>query len=163
MDYPASLEGLPGLFGEITMSQRKMKVLLIAGMVTVMVITVLTLVSCEPGPPRLVISGRVVDAATGQAISGARVSDDGYGPGPQWHTIKPGQCMPWGAITDPNGRYQFLTWPEHHGIKAEALGYQSDHKGLYSGHLGNISDSMKDHPRQTMDFALQPQGVFPER
>jgi hypothetical protein len=73
----------------------------------------------EEKQPSFVVRGTVTDAATGEPIAGAKVSDDGYGHKPYK-----------GAITDSQGRYRYLTWPEEHGIKAEAVGYKTQRKGF---------------------------------
>jgi outer membrane lipoprotein-sorting protein len=88
--------------------------------------------------PKFVVNGTVKDAATGQPIVGAKVSDDGYG-------TKPYK----GAITDSDGRYRYLTWPEEHNIKAEAAGYKPQNKvitGLFHAESAN---------EKVIDFALK--------
>ena len=65
-----------------------------------------------------VVRGTVTDAVTGQPIAGVKVSDDKYADGRQ------------GAITDSQGKYHYLTWPEEHSIKAEAQGYKPQRKGI---------------------------------
>ena len=57
--------------------------------------------------PQLVVTGVVTDAATGQPIEGAKVSDDGYGPKPYR-----------GTVTGPSGTYVYVTWNEEHGVIA---------------------------------------------
>ncbi|MHC4154447.1 MAG: carboxypeptidase regulatory-like domain-containing protein [Planctomycetota bacterium] len=96
----------------------------------------------EAKEPKFVVTGRVTDATTGEAIAGARVSDDGYGPKPHK-----------GAVTDADGRYSYHTWPEEHRIKAEAPGYKTQRKGLKAGlfHTDNVSE------KQVIDFALEPE------
>ncbi|HUW20605.1 MAG TPA: carboxypeptidase regulatory-like domain-containing protein [Sedimentisphaerales bacterium] len=96
----------------------------------------------EAKEPEFVVTGRVTDATTGEAIAGARVSDDGYGPKPYK-----------GAVTDADGRYSYHTWPEEHRIKAEAPGYKAQAKGLKAGlfHTDNVSE------KQVLDFALEPE------
>ena len=118
-------------------------VVIIAGLVAVN--------SCEPpGPPEQVIKGAVTDASTGQPISGARVSDDGYGPAPSWGVIRAGDCAPWGAVTDSLGTYRYLTWPEHHSIKATAAGYKTQRKSLYDSHF-----VLNKKSEEVIDFALE--------
>jgi len=73
----------------------------------------------EDKQPTFVVRGTVTDAATGEPIAGAKVSDDGYGPEPYKS-----------AITDSEGRYRYVTWPEEHRIKAEAVGYKPQRKGI---------------------------------
>ncbi len=96
----------------------------------------------EAKEPEFVVTGRVTDATTGRPIAGAKVADDGYGPKPYK-----------GAVTDSNGVYSYHTWPEEHRIKAEALGYKTQRKGLQAGlfHTDNVGD------KQVMDFALEPE------
>jgi outer membrane lipoprotein-sorting protein len=96
----------------------------------------------ESEEPQFVVTGRVMDATTGEAIAGAKVSDDGYGPKPYK-----------GAVTDADGRYSYSTWPEEHRIKAEAPGYKTQRKGLKAGlfHTDNVSE------KQVIYFALEPE------
>ncbi|MHC4575214.1 MAG: carboxypeptidase regulatory-like domain-containing protein [Planctomycetota bacterium] len=96
----------------------------------------------EAKEPEFVVTGRVTDATTGEAIAGAKVSDDGYGPKPHK-----------GAVTDADGRYSYHTWPEEHRIKAEAPGYKPQHKGVSTGlfHTENVED------KQVIDFTLEPE------
>jgi outer membrane lipoprotein-sorting protein len=90
--------------------------------------------------PEFVVTGTVTDAVTGEPIAGARVSDDGYGPEPYK-----------GAITDSEGKYSYRTWPEEHGIKAEAPGYKPQRKGI-TGLL-----HVENEDERVMDFALEPE------
>jgi outer membrane lipoprotein-sorting protein len=90
--------------------------------------------------PEFAVTGTVTDAATGEPIAGARVSDDGYGPEPYK-----------GAITDAEGKYSYRTWPEEHGIKAEAPGYKSQRKSITG--LFHV----EDEDERVMDFALEPE------
>lgn len=90
--------------------------------------------------PEFVVTGTVTDAATGEPIGRARVSDDGYGPEPYR-----------GAITDSEGKYSYRTWPEEHTIKAEAPGYKPQRKGITGlFHVENEDEKV-------MDFALEPE------
>ena len=91
----------------------------------------------EPG---FVIAGVVTDATTGQPIAGARVSDNGYGPKPYRS-----------AITNSEGRYSYVTWPEEHSIVAEAPGYKAQRKGITGGLFHTAEES------QVIDFALKPE------
>ncbi len=75
--------------------------------------------SGDEAEPGFVIQGTVTDAATGQPIPGARVSDNGYGTPPYR-----------GATCDAQGHYEYRTWPEEHSIIAKAPGYKSQQKGL---------------------------------
>jgi len=88
--------------------------------------------------PAFVVRGTVTDAMTGKPIAGVKVSDDGYGPEPYKS-----------AITDSEGRYSYLTWPEEHRIKAEISGYKSQHKGL----TGLFHVETEDE--KVIDFALE--------
>ncbi len=92
----------------------------------------------EDKQPSFVVRGTVTDAATGEPIAGVRVSDDGYGPEPYKS-----------AITDSEGRYRYLTWPEEHRIKAEISGYKPQHKGL----TGLFHTETEDE--KNIDFALE--------
>ncbi len=99
-----------------------------------------------PGPikgghPTLVISGIVKDAATGLPIAGVKVGDDGYNDGRRSTT------------TESDGTYSFLTWPEHHSIKAEADGYKPQRETLYKGHF----DFKKETVEQVFNFQLTPE------
>jgi len=114
----------------------------------------LPMAKAESDPPSLIIKGRVVDVS-GQPIAGAKVFDDGYGNDPDWNKIESGYYEPnlpqWGAITDQNGEYAFLTWPEHHSFKIEADGYKSQRKTLYSGHF-----TLNKKDVEVFDYALEP-------
>jgi len=88
--------------------------------------------------PSFVVRGTVTDAATGEAIEGAKVSDDGYGPEPYK-----------GAVTDTEGRYRYQTWPEEHGIKAWAPGYKPQRKGIG----GLLHSETEDEP--ALNFSLE--------
>ena len=113
----------------------------------------LAVTSCESGPPSMVIRGMVTDATTGEPMAGVKVSDDGYGPQPQWDAIRAGERAPGGAVTDTAGKYSFLTWPEHHTIIAEADGYEPQRETLYSGHFV----FNKEEDEVVIDFALTPE------
>ncbi|MHC4536644.1 MAG: carboxypeptidase-like regulatory domain-containing protein [Planctomycetota bacterium] len=92
----------------------------------------------EDNEPTFVVTGTVTDATTGQPIVGAKVTDDGYGPEPYK-----------GAITDSQGTYSYLTWPEEHGIKAEAPGYKPQSKGITGlFHVENEDEKV-------IDFSLE--------
>ena len=97
------------------------------------------LLACSSGAPTLVVSGTVTDAATGQPIAGATVSDDGYGPKP----VK-------GAVCDSAGCYRYLTWPEEHNLEARAPGYRSQRRVLTTGPLGQARSRI-------VDFKLDPE------
>ncbi len=94
----------------------------------------------EDKKPKFVVTGIVTDATTGQPIAGAKVIDDGYGPEPYK-----------GAITDSEGKYSYLTWPEEHRIKAEAPGYKPQRKGI----TGLFHVESEDE--KVIDFALEPE------
>ncbi|MHC4665427.1 MAG: zf-HC2 domain-containing protein [Planctomycetota bacterium] len=140
------------------LAERPLKKTLIAGSVVVAVcasVIVFLQLFKPPGPPTLVITGVATDARTGQPVAGVKVWDDGYGPEPRWDVIADAsgpQPPHFGAITDSHGRYEYLTWPEHHGIKAEAPGYESQRKSLYQGHLLH-----EFAEKEVIDFALKPE------
>jgi hypothetical protein len=140
------------------LAEKRLKKTLVAGSVVVAVCAsvILLLQFFEPAaPPTLVITGVVSDAKTGQPLPGVKVWDNGYGPEPQWDVIADA-CGPQpphsGAITDSSGRYEYLTWPEHHCIKAEAPGYESQRQSLYQGHLLH---EFKE--KEIINFALKPE------
>lgn len=87
--------------------------------------------------PSLVIRGVVKDAATGQSIEGAEVSDDGYGPKPYK-----------GAVTDAAGTYRYLTWPEEHNVVAKAPGYKLQRRAIDAGLLQTDKEIV-------IDFSLE--------
>lgn len=94
---------------------------------------------CASGPPTFVITGTVTDAESGQPIAGAKVFDDGYADDPDWKKVESGFYEPnlpqWGAVTDANGNYAFLTRGEEHFIKIGATGYKTKRLLLYNGHF----------------------------
>jgi len=89
--------------------------------------------------PRLRVSGTVTDASSGKAIAGARVSDGSYG-------SQPAQD----ATTDASGQYAYMTWPEEHGIVAQAPGYQTQTKGFKTSLWQTETEA-------TVDFDLTPE------
>jgi len=99
------------------------------------VIVILPL-ACTRTQPSLVVTGIVKDAATGQPIAGAKVSDDGYGSKPYKN-----------AITDPAGKYRYATWPEEHSIVAQAPGYKPQRQTLTT----SFSQTEKE---KVLDFML---------
>ena len=105
------------------------------------------------GPPPLAITGTVTDAQSGQPIAEAKVFDDGYSE-PDWEKIESGYYEPnlphYGAVTDTNGNYAFLTWPEHHSFKAEAADYKTKRATLYSGHF-----TINKKDEEVFNFALE--------
>lgn len=109
---------------------------------------------CKAGPPKLVITGTVTDAESGQPIAGAKVFDDGYADDPDWEKIESGYYdsnLPhWGAITDANGNYAFLTYAEHHSFKIEVTGYKTKRATLYSGHF-----TLNKKDKEVFNFALE--------
>ena len=126
-----------------------------------LVIIVFSIAACicfsgcgEADPPGLVITGTVTDAESGQPIAGAKIFDDPYGPGPDWEKVESGYYEPnlphWGAVTDANGNYAFLTWPEHHSFKIEATGYKTKRATLYSGHF-----TINKKDEEVFNFALE--------
>lgn len=110
---------------------------------------------CDAGPPGLVITGTVTDAQSGKPIAGAVVFDDGYAD-PDWEKIESGYYEPnlphWGAVTDADGNYAFLTHAEHHSLKAEATGYKTKGATLYSGHF-----PVDKKDKEIFNFALEPE------
>lgn len=108
---------------------------LMALLVAVMLFCVLPMAKSET-PPSLRLHGVVTDVQTGKPIPGASVRDDHYGP-------------KLGAITDPNGSYSYLTWPEEHGVRVEAEGYQTSWQGIDGGMLQMAKE-------KTLNFVLQP-------
>ncbi len=129
-----------------------------------LVIIVFSIATCiyfsgcgEAGPPVLVITGTVTDAQSGQPIAGAKVFDDPYGPGPDWEKVESGFYEPnlphWGAVTDTNGNYAFLTRTEHHCIKIEATGYKTVDTTLYNGHFTLNKKNKKDE--EAFNVALE--------
>lgn len=139
-----------------TWKNRPVRILTIFVLVCVMSATVLPMAKLDPGPPGLTIKGRITDAITGKPIAGARIFDDPYGPGPDWQKIESGFYEPdlpqWGAITNANGEYAFLTWHEHHSFKVEADGYKDERGTLYSGHF-----TIPTKDIEIYDFALTPE------
>ena len=126
-----------------------------------LVIIVFSIAACiyfsgcgDAGPPVLVITGTVTDAASGQPIAGAKVFDDGYAHDPDWEKVESGFYEPnlphWGDVTDANGNYAFLTWPEHHSFKIEATGYKTKRATLYSGHF-----TLNKKDEEVFNFALE--------
>lgn len=89
--------------------------------------------------PQLVVTGVVTDAATGQPIEGAKVSDDGYGPKPYR-----------GAVTGPSGTYVYVTWAEEHSVIAKAPGYREQRQTL-------ITDFFQTEREKVINFELQPE------
>jgi hypothetical protein len=143
----------------IHLAEKSWKKISIAGsvIVTVCAFVIIALPIIKPGgPPGLVITGTVTDAKTGQPIAGAKVSDGRYGPKPQWSTIQAGDCAAHGAITDSQGKYRYLTWPEHHTIEAQAVGYKTQGKSVYKGHLGDFFEDEKEQEK-VIDFTLEPE------
>jgi hypothetical protein len=89
--------------------------------------------------PQLVVTGVVTDAATGQPIEGARVSDDQYGSKPYR-----------GAVTGPSGTYVYRTSAEEHNVIARAPGYRAQRQTL-------ITDFFQTDREKVIDFELQPE------
>lgn len=91
----------------------------------------------EDKQPSFVVRGAVTDAVTGEPIAGVKVSDDQYAGGRQ------------GAITDSQGKYRYLTWPEEHSIKVESQGYKPQRKGI----TGLFHAETEDE--KVIDFVLE--------
>ena len=89
--------------------------------------------------PQLVVTGVVTDAATGQPIEGAKVSDDQYGPKPYR-----------GAVAGPSGTYVYVTWAEEHCVIARAPGYRAQRQTL-------ITDFFQTEREKVINFELQPE------
>ena len=92
-----------------------------------------TTLSADDIEAGLVVRGVVTDAATGEPIAGAKVSDDGYGPKPHK-----------GATADSAGRYRYVTWGEEHFIVAVAPGYRSQRKGMTMSFLQMEKETVVD-------------------
>jgi len=93
------------------------------------------------GQPNLLVTGTVTDAVTGQAITGARVSDNRYGAGPG--------SAPLETWTDSSGRYQLTTWDEEHTMAASAPGYDPGLATLLTKPFGPTGHAQ-------LNFRLQP-------
>lgn len=139
-----------------TWKNRPLRIVTIFLLICIMATCVIPMAKFDPGPPSLTIKGTVTDAETGNPIAGARIFDDPYGPGPDWQKIESGFYDPnlpqWGATTDANGNYAFLTWHEHHSFKVKADGYKDDRGTLYSGHL-----TIPTKDIEVFDFTLEKQ------
>ncbi len=103
-----------------------------------LVITMLVIKS-NNAQPSLVVTGVVKDAATGQPIANAKVSDDGYGSKPYRSTI-----------TDSSGKYRYVTWPQEHNILAQAQGYKTQLQIL-------ATSLLHTEEGKVLDFALVPE------
>lgn len=119
------------------MALKGKKILIVLGLVLVIlcIIAGIGIYMNKNAPPSLVVSGMVKDAKTGQPIAGAKVSDGNYASGKQF------------GITNSNGEYQYLTWPEEHGIVAEAPGYKTQSQLLTT----KVFNKEKE---KNLDFAL---------
>lgn len=71
----------------------------------------LALAGCVAQPNHL-ISGTVVDRATGAPIAGARVHEGQYA-----------KELSAGAVSDGSGAFAYYSYPEEHNIIVEAAGY----------------------------------------
>lgn len=89
--------------------------------------------------PRFVVTGIVRNGTTGEPITGARISDEGYGPKPHK-----------GATTGATGLYRYLTWGEEHDVVAKAPGYEMQSRTLKTGVFQTSNGTV-------LDFALTPQ------
>jgi hypothetical protein len=88
--------------------------------------------------PSFIIRGTVTDAQTGKPIANAKVGD-----GEKYNKGK------LGAVTGANGKYEYKTWYEEHNITAEAKGYETGRKGLYTKFIGSEKETV-------IDFKLTP-------
>ncbi len=113
----------------------KRKVTCYTILLAILLIVILAVVS-KNSQPGLVLTGTVTDAATGQPIAGARVSDDDYG-------TKPYK----GVITDQTGNYSYVTWAEEHKIVAQAAGYKSQRQTL-------ITSLLQTEKKTVLNFVL---------
>ena len=93
------------------------------------------------GKPNVTVTGIITDAATGQPIVGACVSDNRYGAG--------ANKTPQQAWADGSGRYKLRTWNEEHTIAASSPGYETRPAALVSEPFGRAREIR-------MDFQLQP-------
>ena len=89
--------------------------------------------------PQFVVAGVVTDAATGQPIEGAKVSDDGYGSKPYR-----------GAVTGPSGTYLYFTSAEEHLVIARAPGYRPQRQTP-------VTDFFQTEREKVINFELQPE------
>ena len=122
--------------GEIT--ETVWVVVAVIVMFCAMVIAILAIKS-NNAQPSLVVTGVVKNAATGQPIANAKVSDDGYG-------SKPYKS----AITDLSGKYRYVTWPQEHNISAQAQGYKTQLQML-------ATSLLRTEEGKVLDFALVPE------
>jgi beta-lactamase regulating signal transducer with metallopeptidase domain len=109
---------------------------------------------CVDEEPQFVIKGTVTNVNTGEPIAGAKVFDDRYGPGADWNNIKSGEQFKFGAITDSNGQYSYITWYEEHGLKCDANSYNSQRTVLMTKIFGSekekiINFSLKSEKEQS--------------
>ncbi len=74
-------------------------------------IAALALAGCAAQPNHL-ISGTIVDRATGAPIDGARVHEGRYA-----------KELSAGAVSDGSGAFAYYSYPEEHNIIVEAAGY----------------------------------------
>ena len=102
--------------------------------------------SSAGGRPNVTVTGIVTDAATGQPIVGACVSDNRYGAG--------ANKAPQQAWADGSGRYELRTWNEEHTIAASAPGYETKPAALMTESFGRAREIR-------MDFQLQPTNSSP--
>jgi hypothetical protein len=86
-----------------------------------------------------IIRGTVTDAQTGKPIAGCKVGD-----GKRYNHGK------LSTVTDTNGKYEYKTWYEEHNITAEAEGYTTGNKGLYTKFIGSEKETV-------IDFKLTPE------
>ncbi len=92
--------------------------------------------------PNVTVTGVVTDAATGQAIAGARVDDGRYG--------TDADETPTQAWTDANGHYELRTRYQEHTIAVSASGYESKLSTLRTKTFGS-------ERKVSMNFRLQPE------
>lgn len=112
----------------------------ILGLIAVIIVgaVLLPMAKAMSKPPTFIVKGTVIDTGTGQPVAGAKVGDvEQYAEGKQWTT------------TDANGNYEYKTWYEEHGVKAEADGYKRQDKGFGT----KLFVSKKE---KVIDFELTP-------
>ncbi|MFH1616211.1 MAG: Clp protease N-terminal domain-containing protein [Planctomycetota bacterium] len=122
-----------------TWKHQPLRVAAVFTLVCLMAACVMPMTKFDPGPPAFTIRGAVTDAETGLPIAGAKVGDvEKYAEGKQCTT------------TDSNGHYEYKTWYEEHGVKAEANGYKLQLKGFNTKLFGSEKEKV-------IDFELTPE------
>ena len=122
-----------------TWKHQPLRIMTIFVLVCLMAACVLPMAKLDPGPAGFVIKGTVTDAETGQPIVGAKVGDN--------KEYNDGKFC---TFTDSNGNYEYKTWYEEHGVKAEADGYKRQDKGFGTKLFGSEKEKI-------IDFELLPE------